>query len=46
MECSKEYDRVHLKKAIFEQKVAHCIVCRGVIKPDIVMFGEPLNQVK
>lgn len=40
-----------LREAIFSGEVARCklnvndAVCNGVIKPDIVMFGESLPQV-
>ena len=43
---------VQLKEAIFCGEVAKCMVsvegntCGGVIKPDIVMFGEALPQVR
>ena len=42
---------IQLKEAIFCGEVARCKVsvggveCGGVIKPDIVMFGENLPQV-
>ena len=43
---------LQLKEAIFSGKVAKCkesvegVTCNGVIKPDIVMFGEALPQVR
>ena len=43
---------LQLKEAIFSGKVAKCKesvegeICDGVIKPDIVMFGEALPQVR
>ena len=51
-----KYSKPQLKEAIFSGKVARCTgvtgngvhgaVCSGVIKPDIVMFGESLPKVE
>ncbi|KAL5266522.1 hypothetical protein ACHWQZ_G003782 [Mnemiopsis leidyi] len=51
MKCAAKLDKTQLKEAIFCGEVAKCMVsvegnaCGGVIKPDIVMFGEALPQV-
>lgn len=38
-QCGREYSYAQMKKKLFKEKVPHC-PCGGVIKPDIVFFGE------
>lgn len=42
--CWKKYDGDDIKEAILQSEVPHCQhpSCNGVIKPDIVFFGEQL----
>jgi NAD-dependent deacetylase sirtuin 1 len=34
----------HLQKAIIDHTIAYCRDCQGILKPDIVFFGEDLPQ--
>ncbi len=40
LECGKEYSLEEMKKKIIREDVPRCERCGGVIKPDIVFFGE------
>ncbi|XP_060796874.1 NAD-dependent protein deacetylase sirtuin-3, mitochondrial isoform X1 [Neoarius graeffei] len=42
--CRREYQGEDLRSDIMEGTVPHCSQCKGVIKPDIVFFGEELPQ--
>lgn len=42
MDCKKEYTREFVKDAIFANRIPRCESCKGVVKPDVVLFGEPL----
>ncbi|KAK4884369.1 hypothetical protein RN001_000640 [Aquatica leii] len=42
LECNKEYSLEWMKDQIFEDKIPTCEECPGVVKPDIVFFGENL----
>ncbi|XP_047666588.1 NAD-dependent protein deacetylase sirtuin-3, mitochondrial isoform X3 [Tachysurus fulvidraco] len=42
--CLRQYQGEELRSDIMEGTVPHCPQCRGVIKPDIVFFGEELPQ--
>ncbi|KAH9598587.1 Sirtuin family [Trypanosoma melophagium] len=42
MECHTEYDIVAASREAREGKVPHCVKCGGVVKPDVVFFGEGL----
>ena len=44
--CSAEYGFAELKNKIREEKIPKCVRCGGVIKPDIVFFGEPVKRVR
>lgn len=46
IECKSEYPEDLMKKVVESGQVPHCIVpeCNGLVKPDIVFFGEPLPQ--
>jgi NAD-dependent deacetylase len=44
LQCGKEYDFDVMKKKIFNEKVPHCDECGGLIKPDIVFFGEQVKD--
>jgi NAD-dependent deacetylase len=41
MQCGNFYDNVEISEEI---KVPHCSVCNGLIRPDVVWFGEMLPQ--
>lgn len=42
LRCRKAYDYDALKSMVLQWGVAHCS-CRGIIKPDIVFFGEDVK---
>ncbi len=44
LQCGKEYDFNTMKEKIFKEKVPHCDECGGLIKPDIVFFGEQVKD--
>ena len=46
IECKTEYPGDLMLKAVQRGEVPHCIVpqCNGLVKPDIVFFGEPLPE--
>jgi len=42
--CHKEYSREFLKEKISAKEIPYCTECGGIVKPDIVFFGEELPQ--
>ncbi|KAL9621891.1 MAG: hypothetical protein Q9160_003712 [Pyrenula sp. 1 TL-2023] len=46
IECRAEYPEDAMRKAVAEKEVPHCLRkgCDGLVKPDIVFFGEPLPE--
>lgn len=42
LRCHKAYDYHELKTMVLQHVIPHC-TCRGVIKPDIVFFGEDVK---
>ena len=44
--CSTSYPEDLMKKAIINSEVPHCLTpeCNGLVKPDIVFFGEQLPE--
>ncbi|XP_045460989.1 NAD-dependent protein deacetylase sirtuin-2 isoform X2 [Harmonia axyridis] len=42
LKCQKEYPQEWMKEIIFRDEVPQCEACSGVVKPDIVFFGENL----
>ncbi|XP_014781166.1 NAD-dependent protein deacetylase sirtuin-2 isoform X2 [Octopus bimaculoides] len=42
--CKAEYDLEWIKEIIFKDEIPHCTECKGLVKPDIVFFGEHLPQ--
>ncbi|XP_078591613.1 NAD-dependent protein deacetylase sirtuin-2-like isoform X2 [Branchiostoma floridae x Branchiostoma japonicum] len=41
-ECRKEYTQEWVKEKVFNDEVPRCPDCDGVVKPDIVFFGEAM----
>ncbi|MGI5912217.1 MAG: NAD-dependent protein deacylase [Syntrophomonadaceae bacterium] len=41
-DCKRYYSRDNVLK--MKKKVPECIECGGVLKPDVVLFGEPIQQ--
>ena len=44
LDCQSEFSYETMKEKIFEEDVPHCI-CGGVIKPDVVFFGENVKYL-
>jgi NAD-dependent deacetylase sirtuin 2 len=44
IECKAEASNLFVKECVFAEKVPHCDKCNGLVKPDIVFFGENLPQ--
>ncbi|KAB7497342.1 NAD-dependent protein deacetylase sirtuin-2 [Armadillidium nasatum] len=44
LKCKKEYSQEWVKDEIFADRIPTCIVCQGVVKPDIVLFREGLPR--
>ncbi len=44
LQCGKEYPFEEMKKKIFSEKVPYCDDCGGLIKPNIVFFGEQVKD--
>ena len=42
--CGKEYEQSWVKDKIFDDVVPTCEECNGLVKPDIVFFGENLPE--
>lgn len=44
LNCSSKYNFADMKKIVAEGKVPYCEKCNGLIKPDVIFFGEGLNM--
>jgi len=44
IECNIEYSQQWVKAKLFDGGVPRCTACGGLVKPDIVFFGENLPQ--
>eukprot|EP00879_Flechtneria_rotunda_P004889 GHRR01005163.1.p1 GENE.GHRR01005163.1~~GHRR01005163.1.p1 ORF type:complete len:451 (+),score=183.15 GHRR01005163.1:273-1625(+) len=42
IECSRACSMYAVQQAVFDNEVAICNSCGGLVKPDVVFFGEPL----
>lgn len=45
LDCVKEYSHEWVRDEVFADKIPTCPDCKGVVKPDIVFFGESLPPV-
>ena len=45
LSCHAEFDLDYMEKAAFAEEVPHC-PCSGLIKPDVVFFGEPVYALE
>ena len=43
IECGSSYEGIKLKDEILKGEIAHCYECGGLVKPDIVFFGEAVR---
>jgi NAD+-dependent protein deacetylase SIR2 len=44
IECKRPYDDAEMVEAFEQQKIAKCPKCLGLVKPDIVFFGEQVGS--
>jgi len=44
IDCRQSVPNDEVKKAIFNSEILKCVKCNGLVKPDIVFFGENLPQ--
>lgn len=42
--CQKEYPHEWIRDEVFADRIPYCSKCEGVVKPDIVFFGESLPE--
>jgi len=42
IKCKAKFDTDYVKDRIFKDEIPYCNICRGIVKPDIVFFGESL----
>ncbi len=42
IDCGKQHSLYHVQAAVFDDAIATCSHCNGLVKPNIVFFGEPL----
>ncbi|KAJ7799587.1 DHS-like NAD/FAD-binding domain-containing protein [Mycena olivaceomarginata] len=43
-QCSLGYDAIKMKHKVFAKDPPKCEACGGLVKPDIVFFGEPIPR--
>ena len=43
IDCGVPFDAAEIKRLIQEEKIPRCSRCRGLVKPDIVFFGEAVS---
>ena len=43
IDCKAPFDAAEIKRLIQEEKIPRCARCRGLVKPDIVFFGEAVS---
>lgn len=44
IECDEPFDQQFVKDAVFKDEIPKCTKCDGLVKPDIVFFGESLPE--
>jgi len=44
IDCHKPYDGTKMKEAIMNKQIQRCGRCKGLVKPDIVFFGESVGN--
>jgi len=44
IKCQDEYTADEVKEVLFKDEIPKCKQCKGLVKPDIVFFGESLPQ--
>ncbi len=41
--CGASYPDEKMRENVSSQRVPHCLKCKGLVKPDIVFFGESVS---
>ena len=45
IQCKRPFDDVEMKKIVEEERIPKCKTCKGLVKPDIVFFGESVSVI-
>jgi NAD-dependent histone deacetylase SIR2 len=43
IECKRPFSDTEMKKIVTEERIPRCLTCKGLVKPDIVFFGESVG---
>ena len=43
IECKRPFSDTEMKEVVEEERIPKCKSCKGLVKPDIVFFGEPVS---
>ncbi|KAH9953332.1 NAD-dependent deacetylase sirtuin-2 [Russula dissimulans] len=43
IQCWQPFDRAEMKEAVINERIPRCHSCKGLVKPDIVFFGESVS---
>lgn len=43
IDCKAPFDAAEIRRLIQEERLPRCNRCRGLVKPDIVFFGEAVS---
>jgi NAD+-dependent protein deacetylase SIR2 len=43
IQCRRPFDDTEMKKLVEEGSIPRCKTCKGLVKPDIVFFGESVS---
>ena len=46
VDCKEQYDARRMRECIEQKKIARCDKCKGLVKPDIVFFGEAVRALQ
>ena len=44
LNCGRRYPLEQIKARLETEEIPDCEACRGILKPDVVLFGEPLPE--
>ena len=44
IECEAPYDAEKMKEVVMKMEIPKCEKCKGLVKPDIVFFGEGVRS--
>jgi hypothetical protein len=43
IECKRSFSDTEMKECVKEERIPRCETCKGLVKPDIVFFGESVS---